>query len=435
MENNSASPTKLFNKNFLLLWQGQTVSRFGSQFFLMAMALWVVDVTGSGTIMGNILLVSGLIAVLMGPIGATLADRYSRKKILIFGDLTRGILVLGLTLLMVRNPEQIELIIAGIFLVTIYSAVVATFFGPAISASFPDLVPKEALAGANSMAAGSGQITTMVAQALGGVLYPIIGAPLLFLFNGVSFLYASISEKFVHIPQDIPEKNTGLKDELKSFWADLVEGFRYINRWPGLRDTVIISAILAFFTAPAALLLLFFINDYLQVSPGWYGAILSAYTLGTLIGTIFAGTLRLSPKTRGNVLLFFIFAQSIGYGLFGLVRSTYLMIFLGFLNGLFTGFILVFFMTIVQVATPSEKRGRVVGILATINSLFTPIAIGISGRLVDILDKNVPIIFIVSGVIMTVIVIIVAFNPQFRAFLATDSELEDSTTVIDQAGA
>ena len=428
-------PKKLFNKNYLLLWQGQSVSRFGSQFYLMAMALWIARETNSATIMGNILMISGLVAVLMGPIGATLADRYSRKKMLIFGDLSRGLIVIGLTLLMIYLPENIEIIVAGIFLVAIYSAVVATFFGPALSASVPDMVPKEALPSANSMGAGSAQLATIIAQASGAVLFPIIGAPILFLFNGVSFLYAAISEIFVKIPQEIPERKTKFADELKSFWQDLVEGFQFVFRRPGLRDTVIISAILAFFTAPAALLLLFFVNDYLDVNPGWYGAILSAYTLGTLIGTVVAGIVKLTPRARGNVILLFIFIQAIGYGLFGLVRNTYLAVSLGFLNGVVTGFILVFFMTIVQIAAPSEKRGRVVGILATINSVFTPIAAGIAGRLVDVVDKNVPIIFIGSGILMTIVVIIVSFNPRFRAFLATDGELPDIEPVQEQVSA
>jgi len=430
MEN---KPTKLFNKNFLLLWQGQTISRFGSQFYIMAMQLWLYRETGSGTLIGNILLVSGIVAVIMGPIGATLSDRYSRKKIVIFGDVTRGILVLILTVLIFQIPQETNIIIIGIFIVAIYSAIIATLFGPALSASIPDMVPKEALQGANSMGQGAGQIATMVAQAAGGLLYPIIGAPLLFLFNGISFLYAAISEFFVTIPQDIPEKKMILREELTSFWDDLVEGFRYIIQRPGLRDTVLISAVMAFFTAPAGLLLLFFINDTLNVAIGWYGAVLSAYTLGILIGTIIAGVTRMTPQTRGKVILIFIFTQAIGYGIFGFVRNEYLVVVLGLLNGVVTGFILVYFMTIVQIATPSEKRGRVVGILATINGLFSPFAAGIAGRLVDILDKNVSMIFFASGIIMTVFVIFVSFNKNFREFLATENQVGQSFGDQEQA--
>jgi len=432
MTNQIEKPTKLFNKNFFLLWQGQTISILGSQAFSIAMLLWIQQTTGSATLMGLIFAMAAIPAIILGPFGGTFADRYSRKKILIFSDIVRGIAVISLGLLMFRNTVQTEILLVGLFLVAILNSVVSTIFGPAFSASIPEIVPKENLAAANSLNQLSGSVTVFIGQGLGGVLFRILGAPLLFLVDGFTFLYASISESFITIPQDIPEKKGNWSEQFRIFIKDLVDGFRYIVNRPGLRDTVIISAVLVFFAAPMMILLPFFVEDFLGATIDWYGYILAIVSVGTVVGFILAGGLRLQAKTRGRVLLTFIILQSAIFALFGLAGTVYVAAGLGFLYGCMNGFIMVNFTTIVQITTPDEIRGRVFGILATIQGSLAPLAIGLAGIIADLVNQNIPLIYISSGVIMTVFVIIVAFDHHFREFLSSEHEVEESPNNVEQ---
>ena len=433
--NNKREPTKLFNKNYLLLWQGQTVSRLGSSFFILPMMLWVKDATGSAAIMGLLLSIASLPGLILAPIGGTFADRYSRKKIIVFSDLIRGLLTIITTGLMFFTPTSTNLIIAALFIMATANAVVMTVFGPAIQASIPELVPKAAVAGANSLSQISQLIANLLGQGLGGVLYRVIGAPVLFFVNSLTFFYAAGSDSLVTIPQKIPEKSPEWKKEFRTFFEDVWIGFKYIFKRPGLRDTVIISAILGFFSAPIMILLPFFVDEYLGQTEDWVGFMAGAYFLGIFFGTVFAGATRLPAKTRGRLLLFSIFLQAIGYALFGLVRNENVALVLALLNGIVQGYIQVNLITIVQLSTSGEIRGRILAILSMISNILVPFAAVPAGLAVDSMEGNVHLIFVISGVIMTVFILIVSFNPHFRSFLATDYKQEAEEREFAQAEA
>ena len=413
-------PTKLFNRNFFIQWQGQTISKLGAQVFGITMLLWIQQTTGSATIMGLLYMLAAIPGIALGPIGGTFADRYSRKKIIILSDSIRGVAILLLTIFIFRNTEATDAIIVGLFIVAILNGILSTFFGPAISAAIPDLVPKESVNAANSMGQASTQITLFIGQGLGGWLFQTIGAPILFLFNAFTFFYAAISQTFVKIPQEIPEKFGDWRQQFRDFYQDLVNGFKYIINRPGLRDTVIISAILGFFVAPLGILLPFFVEDYLKVEIAWTGYILAAFGIGSFVGYIFAGAIRFQPKTRGRFLLVLIFAQAIGFFIFGFVRNSYIALLMGFLYGFVQGVVLVNITTILQITTSGEMRGRIFGILATISSSLTPIAMGLTGVVVDLINQNIPAIFIGSGIIMILITAVVSLDRHFRNFLASE---------------
>lgn len=421
-ENNMEKPTKLFNKNYLLLWQSQFISSLGTQAFSMAMILWIWNTTGSATMMGLLQMFASIPAIILGPIGGAFADRFSRRRIIILSDLFRSIAVLSTTALLFLIPENTNILLAAIFITAVFNTTVYSFFGPAISASIPELVPKDRVPGANSLTQFSQQFSLIVGQGLGGTLFRLLGAPLLFLIDGITFLYAAICESFVKIPQHIPDTSGSVREEFRKFRKDILYGFKYINGVPGLRTTVLISALLTFFTAPLVLLLPVFVDNFLKVPIDWYGFIVAAFGVGILIGSILAGTIRLPPATRGRVLVFILIVQAIGYGLFGLVRNPYLATGVGFVDGVFNGFFFVMFTSILQLSTPSDIRGRVFGILATLSGILTPVALGLAGVVADLIDKNIPVIYFTSGIIMTVIIVIVSFNADFRGYLSQNFE-------------
>src|SRR5574337_513112 len=190
-------PTRLLNRDFFLLWQGQLVSQIGTQAFSVAMVFWIKHATGSATLMGLLLMLSSLPGVILGPIAGTFADRHSRRNIIIACDVLSGLAVLSLAVSMLWWPLPIELTLSWLFAASIAVSLFAAFFRPAISAAIPDLVPLDKVATANSMNQASVQVATLIGQGLGGVLYRAIGAPVLFLIDGLSYLFSALSELFI----------------------------------------------------------------------------------------------------------------------------------------------------------------------------------------------------------------------------------------------
>jgi DHA3 family macrolide efflux protein-like MFS transporter len=198
---NEPPRAKLANRNFILLWQGQAISQLGDQAFSLAIVFWAVEKTGSATLMSLLLIAGTLPIILFGPVGGVVVDRLSRMRIIIACDLVGGIALLGLSLVMLHNPSTTDGILVLLFLVAFVLGCVRAFFQPAINAVIPDLVAPSRLAAANSLNLFSLHAAVLLGQAMGGVLYRLLGAPLLFFCDGLSFFFAAGCESLVKAPE------------------------------------------------------------------------------------------------------------------------------------------------------------------------------------------------------------------------------------------
>ena len=287
----------------MLLWQGQFFSKIGNQIYFIAIIVWLKQSYESTTLNGLFSLVSGATAVLLTSVGGVVADRFSRKKIVVYTDFISGLAVISVAFIMLYQPQASTFVVIWLFSVSVVLSSMASFFGPAIGASIPEIVPKNRVAGANSMGQFSDQISVFIGQGFGVTLYQIFGAPLIALINGISFLFSSFSESFISIPQRIPQKITTLKIQIDQFKKDLVEGFTFVTQNPGLSRLLWTSIFMNFFTAPIIINLIFFVEDYLKAKTVWFSIMLVASGIGTLIGYISASFLPFSNKTKSKIII------------------------------------------------------------------------------------------------------------------------------------
>lgn len=412
-------PIRLMNRNFFLLWQGQFVSQIGSQAFLVGMVYWAMESTGSGSLMGILMMLTLLPAVLLGPLGGTLADRYSRKLIVIICDVLSGIAVLALTALFLLEPESTELLISCLVLVATGIGILQAFFRPAILAAIPDLVPSPKITAANSLSQLSYQFSSIIGQGTGGVVYSFLGAPLLFLIDGVTFLFSAFSESFIHIPQKSTEKSMNMTEALKSFHADMMYGLRYVWKWIGMRDFLIMVGLVHFFAMPFIVLMPFYVELQLGEGADWYGFLMAGFSGGSVAGYIIAGTLSLPGYLRSRLSLILLSTASLLYGLLGLVSHPYLALLIVFLAGGMLGVFNVNMMTIIQTSVGSELRGRVMGLVMTIANAASPLGMVAGGVAADLTGKNVPLIYAFCGGAIVVSVLLLGSRRPVLEFLTT----------------
>jgi MFS transporter, DHA3 family, macrolide efflux protein len=411
---------RLLNRNFVLLWIGQSISQLGNQAYTLAVSYWLMEKTGSASLMGLLMTVSTLPGVLLAPFGGTFADRHSRIRIIIVSDLFAGVCVLLLTALMFLAPGRVGLLVASLFCVAVLMGVNRSFFQPAIAACIPDLVPKAKLAGANSINQFSVQASVFVGQAVGGVLYRLIGAPLLFLADGLSFFFSAASSLFIRLEEKRevrPAAKSG-REALRSFLRDTAEGFRYVWGNRGLRDFVLSVSVINLLIMPVVVLLPFYVRLFLGKDAAWFGFLMAAISVGAVCGFVLAGALGLRGQARARGILAALILLPAVFGTFGFLRVPAVALAGAFISGLALGFINVQFAAMAQGSTPRELRGRVLGLLNTMTGGLIPIGMALGGFAGDLTHKNVPLVYAVCGALAIAVVLVTATRRESREFLA-----------------
>lgn len=409
---------RLFNRDFILLWQGQFVSQLGSQAFSVAMMFWTMEATGSATLMGLLMMLGTLPGVLLGPFAGILADRVSRKKILVLCDAASGLVMLGLAVPFFTEGVSTEILIGCVLAMAVLLGVIAALFRPAIGAAVPDLVPADQVAGANSLVQGSAQLAMIFGQSLGGLLYQWIGAPLLFVVDGLSYLFSAGSESFIRLPPPVRKEDGEDSGAWATFRSDLKEGLGFVWGNRGMRDFLILAAAVNFFVMPILVLLPFLVTDGLGKGAAWYGFLMAGFGGGSLIGYVGAGTLQVAPTSRGWALLVALLGESLFLASVGFTSRAWVALTLLVVTGVLNGYVNILIMTTFQMTTPAELRGRVMGLVMTVALAVAPLGMALGGILGDATDKNVPLIYGSCGALMALSTLLLGTSRYVREFLA-----------------
>ena len=154
----------LFRKDFVLLLQGHFVSALGSQLFNIALMYWLLETTGSATIMGFVLTASLLPVAVLSIFSGAMVDRLPRKMLIVGADLVRGILCLALASVIAFADARTALPL--LFVYVLIAGVASTFFSPALRSALPEVVGKENLQRANGWFQSASSLTGTVGPAI-----------------------------------------------------------------------------------------------------------------------------------------------------------------------------------------------------------------------------------------------------------------------------
>jgi len=408
---------RLLSRNFILLWQGQAVSTLGTQAYLVALMLWVTEATGRPALVGTISMIGGL-ATFLGPLGGTLADRHSRKRLLVWLDLISGTVILLLAGLFFAFPERIALLIVALFVVNIVRETCSSFFLPTTLAFVPDIVAKDRLPAANSLLQSTYQAILFLGQSLGGVLFRILGAPLLFLVDGISFLLSGISETFIRVPDQPREPETTTRESFRRFASETAAGFRFVLTQPGLRIFLILAGIYNFFQASFFVLLPFYVKEILGARVDWYGFLLGGFALGLFAGSVLAGIVRLEGRRRFVGMMICLVLVGVFRGGLALILDPFAAFALLCGAGFTTGFYSIYISSVLQSEIPVQMRGRTFDVIQAFRWGVVPLGMGFFGLLADLGGVSIPTIFLTSGGVIVAISLWAASRRPYQLFLS-----------------
>ena len=373
----AARPRRLLGRDFVLLWQGQLVSQVGNQAFLVATMSWTLDATGSPGLMGLLLVCSTLPPIAFGPIAGAIADRHSRRTLIVLADLLRGLGHLALAGVLAVAPDATGAIVPLLLVLGFLSGVLGALLTPALTAAIPDLVPAEKLATANALHQVSSQTATLVGQAMGGLAYTWIGAAGLVSFDGVTFVLSAGCAALARVPQPPPRREAALGGHASGYLRDVREGAEWVWRRPSLRSLILAFAGVNFLFTPVFVLLPVYVKDVLGRGPEWYGFLLAGAGGGAMVGAALAP---LARKAAGG-LAGWLLGVGVCTVALGLSRSAPVALALLAAVGVLSGMVNVRVMTSLQASTPAELRGRVVAVTVALAGAAVPVGLGLGGLL------------------------------------------------------
>lgn len=176
------------NRDFRRLWVGEALSDLGANASALAFPLLVLAVTGSpfqAGLVGAASLAAG--AVLSLPAGA-IVDRFDRKRLMIYCDLSRFIALGGLGLAVVADRASLALILTAV----VVEAAASTLFGPAHSAALRHIVPRSQLGTAAARNESRSYATSLAGGPIGGALFAVSrAAP--FLADALTYLASLVA--------------------------------------------------------------------------------------------------------------------------------------------------------------------------------------------------------------------------------------------------
>ncbi len=406
---NKSKSEKLWTKDFTLIWQGQLISTLGDAIYSVALGFWVLQVTGSTALMGTLMAVSALPGILISPFAGVWIDRINKKILLISMDILRGVGMVLIAIAAFSHVIAVWMVFAAGILLSVCGAV----FRPGVNSSIPAMVPGFRLSNAISIQSAASTGSNMLGNVAGGFLYQLFGAPLLFLFNGLSYFFSGVSLCFTKIPKS-------QHNSQPDFRRDMRDGFHYMWKQKGLRYLLLIAAITNFFSYVAIVLFLPLFQQTPTLGAGRYGIAMACFMGGAMVGFLLFSAVTIPPQKRAILIISsngisdICFVLAINQQLFSI------MIPLIILGGLSNSVVNVILQSAIQATTPNEVRGKVLAFMNMTTQSLTPFAMALGGVLASILP--IRIIIAASFLINLLIVTPFAFVKTFIRFIGYDEK-------------
>lgn len=388
-----------WKSQFITVALGQAISLLGSHGVQFALIWWLAEKTSSPLMLG----ISGLVAYfpmsLFSPIAGIAADRYNRKLISIFSDMTMGAVAMIYAVLLLF----FDLPVWTVFIMLCVRGIGSTFQQPAIQSIIPQLVPKDELLKTNGWMQLLNSGSFLLGPVIGAVLYAAFSMPVVLMSDVVGAILASIALAIVKIPSLEKSEN-----EKQHFLAEIKEGIRVFKDDKRLCYIVIAEALCMFFYAPLSSFYPLMTSSYFNLSAMYGSAVELSFAVGMIVSSLlFSGVLKVKRKIRVSFIS--LFGMGITSAICGIIPSIYVGWFffalccigLGASGNVHT----IPMTAYIQETVASEKMGRVFSVLTLISSVTMPIGLLFGSPIAEKIGVNMW--FFVSGICMVALTTIV----------------------------
>jgi MFS family permease len=355
------------SRSFRLYFIGQIVSTTGTWLNATATAWLVLKLTDSGVALGINTALLFLPILLVGAYGGVLADRFDKRKILMWTQAMQG--VISLALFSVVGLDVVTLWM--VYALSLLGGLILALDNPTRQSFYVEMVGENDLTNAVSLNSAVFMFSRVLGPALAGLLirYVSLGSP--FLVDALSYLAVIVALGLMR-PQDLHPQERTTRER-----GHLMRGFRYVSSTPELRRPLLVLAVVCTFSFNWAVLVPLLAVQTFGGDPGTLGGLSAMTGIGSFVGAIFMANraaiptmyrLALFTTASGIALILPALAPSLGWAYPLLIPM-----------GLFMMVLLITANSMLQLAAKPQARGRVMALYSIVLLGSTPIGAPLTG--------------------------------------------------------
>lgn len=339
------------NTNYRRLWLAQVVSNFGDWFGLLAIYALIQEYSNSELLLGLIIVVKTLSLAFFSPFAGYITDRMNRRKLMIWCDIVRAVVVVGFLLIVSFQMLWLAYVLMAVQM--IFSAI----FEPAKTSSIPNVTTSEELVIANILSAASWSIIFTTAMAVGGFATAWLGTDAVFLMNSATYFLSAIFIYRAVIPQ--VEMSREEKVRTKNPLTGIREGFLFLRDHPGVMRPTMAKGMFTSCIGALVYLLILIAEDIMLMGSIGLGVLYAARGIGTGIGPVLGRRLFKKESSWVKAMGYCMIAAGLMYAFVAGMQSLVWIALLVIAAHMASGSNWVMSTVLLQRRAPDTFRGRV----------------------------------------------------------------------------
>lgn len=381
----------------------------------MAIIWYLTDKTKSAAILSIATLAGFLPQAILGPFIGVLIDRYDRKCIMIFADLSIACVTFLLVIVGWFEALPIWLIMIVLFLRSIGTA----FHAPSLQAVTPTIVPKEYLTNCAGYTQGMESVSLLLSPAVAAILYSVWHISFILLTDIFGAIIAVITIIIGKIPQTPRDDNEMVPNILR----EAKEGLTVLRQEKGMMSLMIISSLYAMIYFPIGTLYPLICMSYFGGTFKESSLVEIVFSAGTLLGAVILGKWG-NRINKIYAIILSIAVMGVGLVLTGILHPSQFKFFiiLAGIMGITIPFYYGVLTAIYQMKIQEEYLGRVLSVSTSLGMIAMPIGLILSGSFADVI--GVEKWFFISGLLTVGIAIICYMLPSLR-HCCNDNEINE----------
>ncbi|ACK87378.1 MULTISPECIES: MFS transporter [Bacillus] len=393
LEENSTSSI-WSNKIFSYFFLASCISLIGNSMVTLVLPLWVMKLTNSPLLVSGVNVAIATAAILFAPVTGTLADRMSRRKLMIIADVMRCIVMILIAVIAFYN----KMLYIPLLILLIIRSIGSALFTPASNAALVTYVEEKHVQQAITLRQISIQIISLAIPLMASFLISLFNFHGVFVLDAITFFISFLILMNIKFPRELKI------EKKKPFYEDFKEGFSIFNSNQSLKTLLMSAAVINLLGAACMLSLQVIVVREMDLSTRWYSIVFAASPIGILIGAFITKKIR-TYKTITTAFIFTaimgIFNAAMGTTVNPVLFSVYY-----FLSGIAFGVSNVYFGVLYRKLVPNEVQGRFFGFLSSLLLVSTPVGIALTGYFLESISAS--IVFIIIGII-TFLVSVISF--------------------------